>query len=80
MVEARHNELVNPSQPHRQGLTKAGEEVMGMTGLTNQSRPEVGKLTDFLFPVTAILNRSNVRGAGDEARTLQMVPHRLEIC
>ena len=43
MVEARHTELVNPSQPHRQSLTKNGEAVMGMTGLTNQSRPEIGK-------------------------------------
>jgi len=44
MVEARHTELVNPSQPHRQSLTKNGEAVMGMTGITNQSRPEIDGL------------------------------------
>ena len=44
MVEAKqHQQLVNPSQPHRQSLTKAGENVMGMTGLTDKSRPDVSK-------------------------------------
>ena len=88
MVE-KHNELVNPSQPHRQGLTKNGEAVMGMTGLSGdvEQRSEVSKyggaIVEELLKKGLLLIllcfRPLARGTGDETGTLPLVPHRLEV-